>query len=90
MPVGPVRLVAALDAEDVGPLVGEVVAVLRRLQQLSTSLSRLSASLSATNAVTCVGRRQRAGDVEVDAADELLVGAQLRRHDAEFLPLLAR
>ncbi len=85
-----VLLVAALDAQHVGPLVSEQVTVLGRFHKFVDQLVTLVGALVGEELLHLGGRRQRAGDVVIDAAHVLLVAAQFRRDDAEVLPLLRR
>ena len=73
VPVARSGWLRALHAQDVGPLVGEVVGVLRRLEQPVDQLVALLRVLVGDEVVHLLRRRQRAGEVEVHAADELLV-----------------
>ena len=71
----------AVDLEQVGPLVGPVLDVLAAADELVdqfVALGALGRGVGEEGARRLGGRRQ-AGQVEVDAADELGVGAQRRR-----------
>src|SRR5262245_29678238 len=88
--LGAASFIAALDAENVGPLIGEEITVLRRLQKLIDKLVALLRIIVGEKSSYLIGRRQRAGYVERHAANELFVGAQIGGHDAQFLPFLVR
>ena len=71
----------AVGAEDVGELEGPEVVELGPLQQPSITWPRRSAAVGGQELLDLPGRGQDPDRVEVDPADELLVGAQLRRAD---------
>src|SRR5205085_339584 len=74
-PLGAVGLVAALDAQDVGPLVGEVVGILRRVNQPIDELVALVGGPIGEEGLHLLGRGQRAREVVLGAAGDVLDAA---------------
>ena len=81
-------VVGRLDLQQFGPLQHPQFGELLAAEQFVDQLLALVRRLVVHEAVVLLRRRQQADDVDVDAAQERLVGAQLRRGDAQLLQLV--
>ena len=81
---------ASLHAENVGPAIREVVAVFVRIDQRVDQLVALGRVLVFEERLDLRRRRQGAGDVDIDAANENLVAGEIGRHETKLAPFLLR